>query len=117
MEKRNEFFVHLKVGDGAATLAVVGDRVGVSLCSPTEQFNRKVGRTISRVRAASEKPTLSFPLPKRPEYEGDERNLRDLAVDGFREWIVGERAGRVGWLWRGARALPKVDAWRAPKGG
>lgn len=97
--KPENFFVHLRVNEGAATLAVLGDWVGVALCSPRDQFSRAVGRSIALSRAASfagPRPArLAFALP--PAEEGSREGLRDRVVRAFVQHLC-EGTGGIKWL-------------------
>lgn len=66
-------FMHPKVGKGRMTLAMIVTptpddelvaNVGLSFCSPKDQFCRKTGRTIAEGRLSKGKHTITVLLPK-----------------------------------------------------
>ena len=104
-----EFFVHLTVGDGGATLSCKlrggGDLVdvGVAFCAPVEQFSRKRGRIIATGRREcmgdplrNYRATQAFAF----RLDGETMPLRDQAVKAFRDWLANN----------GARPLWTIDA-------
>ena len=54
MDKKINTYMHLKLGEGRATMAVSVKNdvanVAVSFCSPTDQFSRKKGRELADSR-------------------------------------------------------------------
>lgn len=86
MSENKLVFAHLRVGPGAATLAarLAFGRVTVAaaLCSPRDQYSRKLGRTIASGRLEARRSTFAY-----------ERNLDvaflDELVAHFRGWLDG----------------------------
>lgn len=105
-----EWFVHLRLCGGAATLSVKGEQVGVAFCSPTEQFSRKLGRKIATGRRESE-TALSFALP--PFGSGETgMTLRDAVVEQFYLWLTSlpERVAPR-WLPVGVVRMDDIRPW------
>jgi hypothetical protein len=99
-----EFFVHLLVGAGGATLACKlrggGDvvDVGVSFCAPGDQFSRPRGRRIAsgrRVLVGRRNSVAAFTF--RLEAVGADRPLRDRSIDAFRVWLAQLGGARPWW--------------------
>lgn len=107
-----EFFVHLFLGTGAATLSVMGDVVGVAFCSPEERahYNKSLGRIISRGRreafAKGRKDTYAF------KYKRDaSMHPQDNAIEAFKAWLAMMDGGLPLWVWPD----DPVSMWTSPR--
>lgn len=100
-----EFYVHLNVGAGWATLAVQRDRkhpgrvfVGIAWCSPVDQYARARGRLIAHGRRAKVEELASLPVPRNFHGSGfifaasgtDKLDLE--AVRAFEGWLAEQEA-------------------------
>jgi len=78
-----------------ATVVAIDERsIGVAICSPKDQFNRKRGVKIAKGRAELCGPPHEF--PNREVFKnGDFRNIGDIIDDELA--IMAERANRYFW--------------------
>lgn len=103
-ETDNTNFMHLKVGEGRVTAAfdVVKEsdkgpesmRLGLSLCSPNDQFCRKKGRQIasSRIKGGGK---YSYKLPV-----NSKENLGNQLRDFISKYFVKGNSNLPGWVSR-----------------